>query len=579
MTVRAQVLFLFLAGLIIFYPAFSADICSIDDTQLFKSLEHNTASHPFASFTGRGKSLLYFRPLLGTTFWIDKNMFHIDPFWMHLENVLYHLISMILLYFIGRFLFRKHLNSHPLLPFLIALFWGLHPLTTESVNWISGRTDLLAGMFLFASTLSLLRFQDKKKKRLLVLAGFSWLLAIFSKEVALAFAPGAFFIFLASFEKNPGKIKSLLHNWKSTLFYLLLALSPLLLFFLFRSGVSVSNSSRIGLTLLYIQNNPEHTLMLCARALGFYIKKIFFPWPLNFAIIDVDPLYDLLAIPIVLFSLYCLLKRSLTAVFFLTGIFLLTPSFLIALNQIAWTAFAERYVYISMAFILLGCFGLLVRTIPVGYEKFFTGALVTLICIFTATTLQRNIVWHSNNRIIHDTAIKSPNFKRIQWIYGAALARQGELATALQQTKKACTLPDSPFVKDFTPESNLATIYFRMGDLNKAAYHFGQVVKKSNGKFLPALEGLTQVQGVLAVQATDPKAKEEYYLASRKNSNRLYEARKDPMIWYTLGKLALRMEKTKDAITFFRKAYETFPEDSPYKKFAHTLSTRLDNNT
>lgn len=58
-----------------------------------------------------------------------------------------HLLSVTALALAGR-----HLGARPLVAWLAALFFGLHPATAELVAWISGRHDLLALLCLLAGT-------------------------------------------------------------------------------------------------------------------------------------------------------------------------------------------------------------------------------------------------------------------------------------------------------------------------------------------------------------------------------------------------------------------------------------------
>jgi len=573
MTVRAQILFLILASLAVFYPAFSAEICAIDDTQLFTSLEKSSYSNPLQTFVRKGSSTLYYRPILGVSFWVDKNVFLINPFWMHLENVLFHLISILLIFFIARLLFTENKTQPNYFPLFTALLWGLHPLTTESVNWISGRTDLLAGMFIFGATLLILHYRKSQRKTYLLFAAIASLLAMLSKEVAVAFIPGAVLILFALPVSTQTNSKSS-NNRLFILFATLAATIPLALFFMIRTGATISNSSRIGLTLQYMDINPVHSLMLFCRALGFYIKKIFFPWPLNFAILEVDPLYDLLAIPIVILCIWLLWNRSLLAAFFLTGIILLTPSFLIVLNQIAWTSFAERYVYISMAFIFLSIVGIFARNPSQKYQSICRPLMAILLIAISYSTYQRGIIWHSNLKILEDTSIKSPYSKTIHWVYGAVLSKNGDHEKALEVTKMACSLQSPPLMKDHTAEINLGSIYFNLARYDEALHTFKETAEKSDYKYVPALDGLLVTYQQLTRETNNPDERESYYKEAEKSGTLLYKIKKDPFIWYNLGKLSLELKETQQAKEYFTMAYEAFADDSPYKTYAKKLSQK-----
>lgn len=66
------------------------------------------------------------------------------------------------------------------------LFFGLLPTHAETACWISGRSDSLATLFTVTGILAVLSAEERGSKSLLALAGASFLLALLSKEVALA---------------------------------------------------------------------------------------------------------------------------------------------------------------------------------------------------------------------------------------------------------------------------------------------------------------------------------------------------------------------------------------------------------
>jgi len=80
------------------------------------------------------------------------------PFGFHLVNVALHTANAVLLYFIGRRLIQRicqmRVRNYSLLP---ALLFALHPMQTEAVTYISGRSSSLMATFYLASILMYLR--------------------------------------------------------------------------------------------------------------------------------------------------------------------------------------------------------------------------------------------------------------------------------------------------------------------------------------------------------------------------------------------------------------------------------------
>src|SRR6266568_1030350 len=183
---RYQILFITLAVFEIFLPSILAALCFVDDVQMFKGLLQMHDWNLKNVFTPGG---IYYRPLISLSFILDKEFWLLNERIMHLENVLLHLLNMVLVYYLALTLLPDHEKEESLLPLTAALCFGLHPINTEAVNWISGRTDVMAGTFVLLSALYLIKFRQENKKLFLVVSSLALLLGVLSKEVAVALIP------------------------------------------------------------------------------------------------------------------------------------------------------------------------------------------------------------------------------------------------------------------------------------------------------------------------------------------------------------------------------------------------------
>jgi protein O-mannosyl-transferase len=146
----------------------------------------------------------HYRPVQNISFMVDYFFWNTNEFGFHTTNVLLHVGSGILLYFLLRKLFASlWLREIPLavreqaskrLPwishgaFVIALLWVVHPVHSAAIDYISGRADSLAFFFAAAGWLLFLRAQriarPFPRASIYFLAATCGLLALLSREIA-----------------------------------------------------------------------------------------------------------------------------------------------------------------------------------------------------------------------------------------------------------------------------------------------------------------------------------------------------------------------------------------------------------
>jgi tetratricopeptide (TPR) repeat protein len=97
------------------------------------------------------RSYGYYRPVTTLSYVLDHGLWELRPFGYHVTNVLLHAICSV---WVGVILIRLDFDPEPAI--LAALLFAVHPIHTESVAWISGRTDILAFFFCSLSVLTYL---------------------------------------------------------------------------------------------------------------------------------------------------------------------------------------------------------------------------------------------------------------------------------------------------------------------------------------------------------------------------------------------------------------------------------------
>jgi hypothetical protein len=139
-----------------------------------------------------GDISIFFRPLSRISFIANYAVGGLSPVSYHTVNLLLHVLNAFMLFLIIPVLlsyFNIEIKDHCTrwLSFLCALFFLTLSTHSESVTWISGRTNLLAMLFMLLSLYAYIKSKIKGEKKLFVLALGSFLLALLSKEAVLPF--------------------------------------------------------------------------------------------------------------------------------------------------------------------------------------------------------------------------------------------------------------------------------------------------------------------------------------------------------------------------------------------------------
>jgi len=129
-----------------------------------------------------------FRPLVNASYALDRWMWDYRPFGYHLTNVALHALTVVLLYgWLRRIISDTTKEADTRLPaFAGAALFAVHPIQTEAVAYVSGRSELLSAVWFISALLFGRAAIASGGAALAVFAVISGLLALASKETALA---------------------------------------------------------------------------------------------------------------------------------------------------------------------------------------------------------------------------------------------------------------------------------------------------------------------------------------------------------------------------------------------------------
>ena len=416
---RFQLLLIAFAVLGLFYPAIFASGNSVDDYRMLQVLADGKPDL-FSLFLPSGG--FYYRPLLMLTFWFDQSFWDGTASFMHLENLLLHAANAVLVYLLVEKAMRQFADEVGFAPLLAGLLFAIHPITTESVNWISGRTDLLGTFFVLLTSLALLTAGARRSMAWSLFSAALFACAVMSKEIMVFFLPAAGLLLWHA-------AGSTRQASRQVVMFLLPFLLLGLAYFALRLLLSPSMHG-ISDLLAKWRYDLFDTLRVSFKVFGFYVKKLFVPVPLNFTIRQVSDLYAPFGLGVVLVSIWLMRRHYRWFLPFFIAFWMIMPALLLALTSIAWTPLAERYIYLSAAFVAAGSAPLLIRLGHVLAPRVGILLLTILLASAATVTAQRTLVWQDNERLFADTLRQNPDFAAAHNELGIALKEKGQTRAA-----------------------------------------------------------------------------------------------------------------------------------------------------
>ena len=149
------------------------------------------------------------RPVMNLSYAIDRFLFGPEPFGFHATNVGLHMLNVGLVFLLIRRVTedragRRSRDEHggpdgrrppvPLAASIAALLFAVHPMMTQAVGYISGRSEVLCATWLLLALLAARRWMYGGGMGWLAVTGSLWLVAMGTKETAAMF-PFALILF------------------------------------------------------------------------------------------------------------------------------------------------------------------------------------------------------------------------------------------------------------------------------------------------------------------------------------------------------------------------------------------------
>ncbi len=397
------------------------------------------------------QSLRGVRPLLMATYWVNERLSGADTAQYHEWNVLIHFLNALLVYFIVRKLLQLA-SAPPKLALFAAGLFLLHPLQTETVAYIAGRSDGLSSFFCF-SAFALFLYRRSQAitwpVALGVIALFGAAMATKENTVVL---PAL--LLLTDYFWNPGfSFVGIRGNWR--------------LYALMAAGSAVGAAKVIQVLAasasagFHMKGMPWYAYLFTQFRVFFtYLRLFLFPagqtvdydYPISHTILEHGAIFGLIGI-LAMFgaALYYHRRYPLACYGFFVFVILLAPtSSLIPIDD----PISERRVYLPMIGLLLVVIDLIrrVRITPTA----LAATLGAVLLLAAGLTYRRSIVWSGAIPLWEDAVKESPTKSRAHFQLAFAYFDANLCHEAEDQYQKASELkkPDYMLLLDWALADN-----------------------------------------------------------------------------------------------------------------------------
>ncbi len=463
------------------------------------------------------------RPVVNFTYALDRAIWPSQPFGHHTTSVLLHVVNVLLLFrlaWLATLDRRAHGPPGPssevtptIAAFVTASLFGLHPMQTESVGYISGRSELVYSLFFLLALLAARRWILGDGRRWLGAAIGLWAVGLMSKEVAV-FWP----IVVALYDRYV--LGSPFTEWRRRF---VRVYAPMLVL------TGIAGVLRVGV-LLFVENPDSGGIVWRFAPVEIVVALRYFRMllaPSGQSIFHQVEEVRRLTDPALLLAMAWLVTWIAVAVSIrridgvatlgmLWFLVLLVPSAALVLLDLG-EPMAEHRVYLSSAGMFLAVGTAFGRAWPLFESRVFRFGLLfklllaTWLTVLGGMTVLRNEVWTSPVRLWLNAVHEAPDVWVPHVALGEALQTVGTHDAAVAEYQIAIVLrPSEP-----VPYMKLGLCLAEMRRLEEAAQVFAKLERLTPGSAV-ARNGLG---AVAMLQGRYDEARKHYRSALATNPN------------------------------------------------------------
>ena len=505
------------------------------------------------------------RPVAVISFLANVALFGDTSFGFKLFNLLAHLFTGLLLFFItDKLLQQIKLAQTKLLSIAVISIWLIHPIQVSTVLYSVQRMAILATLFLTASIYCYcklrenLKFKNQLKISWLIAMLVTFMLAIFSKENALLLP-----VYLLLFELiiyKPQQTELVNNNYLSLLrclmIYLPIILGGLFLFTHFNNFVQHYN---------YREFNLSQRLFTESKVLCYYLRLIFLPtlaqfglYHDDFAVLrQIDILSSIGIISLIVLSALLHKRRPLASLGI--GLFL-------AAHLMESTIFALEIIFEHRNYFALYGICLLLADLYLLLAKFCDNLLLKRLLVsiiflsLISLTILRVDIWSNANKLYQAHLIHHPQSVRARLDWANYLLKHDNfLAAKLELDKVEALIPNNP-----GPAIHKLK-YYCLTKQTVDQQHMAKTIK--NLKNYPEIYYFSNALIVVSediiqqkCQTITPKLLQDLLFAALENNAVKSHAFVSQQLYHTLARLQFYQKQYQLGFANLDRAYHIYPK-------------------
>lgn len=395
----------------------------------------------------------FYRPLSYLSLKFDYFFWAKKAFGYHLTNVIFHILNVILIFFLVKVILKSKTAAT-----VSASLFAVHPVHTEAVTYISGRSDVISGFFIFLSFYLFILFLNTTfthQRRIYYASSlFIFTCSLLSKESAVLL-PLLMLGYISTMQNRP-----FLQAGRKILPFVIGSLLLLIFRQHLLTGMVLSPNINTNITNMF--KTPFFYLSMLVFPVNLHMQRSLSEFPLLMHI----PFWFFIIISVVIGLVIKKLTNKKIVYF---ALFWFLISLLPFLGWLKYSAqIAEHWLYIPS----FGIFLLTGRVLMIKRNKVIRGLVVLAVVVFSILTIRQNTFWQDDLTLYKYTLKFRSDDPKLHYNLGNAYLRRNMLDQAQLAYEEALRLkPDYAYALN-----NLGIVFETKGN-DKQAFRLYQLAE------------------------------------------------------------------------------------------------------